>query len=450
VDHKYHFVIKFIYLGLLTFSFNGCNPQQNTSLPYAPSPTKSYTPIPSSTSTMTQSVTPIPSSIEKVPFPFNPLPMVEAAECNWDEPSELSPFRFGGKILMAEFIPVSSYDDPEKYNLWKFSSNADYEQYIGSYELLSRPPSGPPDYISPNAQWMMTVSTWNPLAAEPPTPIQITSIDGSQSFLIERDPAWDITLGWYDNERIIMLPSNGNITDIFLLNVFTLEVEPHPNVQSAINRTFQRAHWSPWRERSGAVVFFNHQLSQLFYSVDYSGILQLSNINESIPLWSSNSYFVFGSFEGSATWSADDQYVAFPVRFGQVEELFILNKEGNLNQYTYFSKFIKGRLSIYIIPNASWFQDSTKVAFLTITNSPEDVTTYNIYILDLERKEIRDMCTNGLPITFSPDGRYLLYTRGEGYVDLPDPYYIQDTLTGRKWLVNESKLRNVIGWLPDP
>jgi hypothetical protein len=414
-------------------------------------PKEAMSPTPPSTSSTPhiQSATP---SITEV-FNYSTFPIVEATGCIWDEPSEVTPFRFGGKILLAEFVPRSTNDLPEKYNLWEISFETGVPRFINSYELFTYPPSGPPNFLSPDGQWMLTVSTWNPrldIDPPPPPPIQLTTSDGSQSFLVEWDPAWDMTLGWWDNESIVILPSNGKTTDIMLLNVFTQELIPHPAVQNAINRSFGTTFWSPWRYRAGEVVFFNHQLSQVLYFEDNSGAIELSNLEEDIPLWS---FYFQGAFDyvaGLATWSPDDQYVAFPVRFGQVDELFVVSSKGEALQLSHFSDIANGRFGVDILGNTSWSRDSTRLALLTFSFSSENERVLKIFILDLANEEIHDMCTIGSPVTFSPDGRFLLYYPGsQDQVDSNIPISVLDVQTGEKWLLDSSHIWYVVGWLPD-
>jgi hypothetical protein len=446
----HEFLIRLLYLGFSIFCFAGCVPQQTPILTHTPFPTKTHTPSPGPTLAMTRTLAPTPFYTRTPPYTFNSFPIVEASECNWDEPSEVTHFRFGGKILLAEFVPRSTNDLPEKYNLWEISSETGVPRLIGSYELITRPPSGPPDFLSPDGQWMLTVSTWNPLDIVPPPPIQIAASDGSQSFLVEWDPAWDMTLGWWDNESIVILPSNGKTTDISLLNVFTQELMPHPAVQHAINRSFGKTFWSPWRERAGEVVFFNHQLSQVLYFEDNSGAIELSNLEEEIPLWSFYSWGAFDYVEGLATWSPDDQYVAFPVRFGEVDELFVVSSKGEALQVSDFSGIANGSFEVDRLGHTPWSRDGTRLALQTFSFSTDNEGVEKIFILDLEHKEIRNMCTNGNPVTFSPDGKYLLYyPAGEYHVDSDIPKSVLDVQTGEKWLLDNSYIWYAVAWLPD-
>lgn len=370
------------------------------------------------------------------------LPIREAPSCDPATPSITPDFVLDGRVLMHAWPETSSISElPE---LWQISGDTLKVERVGAYTTPTGLPPGPTTWLSPNGQWILATTTWDPREQLPPSAMLIAT-DLSLVSIVTWDQAWDITLGWWDNERIVILPASGKTTDIFLLDVFTGRASPLPGAQNAVNRSYGMALWSPWREKDNSVVFFNHTLSQALY-FDANLSLVLSDLSESTPAWSFGGPESFWSYIGGLVkWSTDDRYAAFTAWTGRVQDVYLIDGLNRPIQITDFAETGAQEVWAAVL---GWSPTTPKLLFSTRLITA-DSTESQLFILDLQAGEIRRLCVDdgAKSLHWSPDGGYVVYTSTDETIDPVSPITVIDAIAGQKWLVGYGR-GSIIGWAP--
>ncbi len=299
---------------------------------------------------------------------------------------------------------------------------------------------GPRLRLSPGGQWILFTRTWNPLEGEASPGAFVIASDASRSFTVPWKASWDITLGWWDDRHIVILPANGKTSDIVLLDILSLTTTPVPSIQGAINREFGRTYWSPWREKDGVTVFFNHRFTQALY-FDAKRFLILGDTAQPNPLWSfgADSLTAFFTDNGDlAQWSPDDNFVAFPAWDDHVQEVYILNQQGFLTQTTHLAKEITGEARMYI---QGWSPNNRLLA-VKLVRKQAGIQTVAVMLVDLEKRELRIMPTNDFTsLIWSPDSTFVAYSAASGAIAVADVH------SGETWAM-KSTPSLLLGWLP--
>jgi len=318
-------------------------------------------------------------------------------------------------------------------------------QVVGSYPSGSDHYLGPRIFLSPNGEWMLIRTEWSPDSDEIP-PVLIEAVDLSDFILIPWDDDWDVTLGWWDDENIVILPAEGGVDDILLLNIFTQETSIFTETQGSANVEFlDLASENPWRGAYGIGVAFNHEFTQLLrFGPDGLALSDLSS-GESLwvvePPWD---YPYDPALEGLALWSPDDRVVAVPLAEGDIQELFLIDADGEPWQVTDFHNTEYGEVALHL---GSWSPSAKQLAFYARYGSADEQSIQQIFILDLEDGEVRNLCADGRPLIFSPEGKYLAYYGQHSSSDIFTRVLVLDVETGEKWLLDETKNWYIIDWV---
>ena len=400
---------------------------------------------PTPTELPTRSPTKVPTQKPPTPTPtpdmaFDPLPLVNAPQCDWTVPITPTVFSFDGSLLLH--IPD---EESNNLNLYRVDNRSETIGLVGLYSSGADHYLGPRIFLSPNGKWMLVRTDWSPDSDEVP-PVLVAAVDLSETILIPWDEAWDVTLGWWDNENIVVLPADGSVSDILLLNVFTQETSVFVQTQGAAEIDLANlSPDSPWRGGWGIGVAFNHQYTQLLY-FDLVG-LTLSDISNGDTLWSLASPWAYPynpALEGVALWSPDDQVVAVPLAEGDIQELFLIGADGEPRQVTDFHNTEYDQVVLHL---GAWSPNSKQLAFYARYGGADEQSIQQIFILDLEIGEVRNMCADGSPVVFSPDGKYLAFYGQHPSSDIFTRIIVLDMQTGQKWLLDETENWHIIDWI---
>jgi hypothetical protein len=415
---------------LISIFVYGCNPPEEAT-PTVAQPTRSPTKVP----------TEKPPAPTQAPDPsFDPLPLVNAPQCDWTIPITPTLFSFGGSLFLH--IPNG---ESTSLNLYRVDNQSESIKNLGSYPSGADRYLGPRAFLSPNGEWLLIRTDWNPDADEAP-PILVEAVDLSETILIPWDEDWDMTLGWWDNENIVVLPADGGVSDILLLNVFTQETSIFTQTQgSAQIELTDLSSGSSWRGSWGIGVAFNHGYTQLLHFG--LGGLTLSDLSSGNFLWglvSPWNYPYEPALEGVALWSPDDRVVAVPLSDGDIQELFLIGADGEPWQVT---DFHNTEHDVVVLHLGAWSSNGQQLAFYARYGAADEQSIQQIFILDLEIGEIRNMCADGSPVVFSRDGKYLAYYGQHPSSDIFTRIIILDVKTGQKWLLDEAKNWHIIDWI---
>jgi hypothetical protein len=440
----------FAWLVIFLLITTGCSAEHVTTLPSNladPSPslaatntsTTSATAIPTLFSTVTP--TPLPT-IPPTATPIQISPVFQ--RCLQFQNS--SPPTLNGRLVLSGFRIRGRYQ-----------GSIEGESYLLDLQSGERISLGHTRFetVSPDGKWLAYYDTEQE---------QVVVVD-YEGRLIYETPAPQRQLQpayWLDNQRLLLDQSNQNLDgkprDLVILNPFTNE----------------RQEWSPdfpnqayanpdWLLHSNLV--FNPALTHLIYPAleeDFS-----------IILWNVQSEQVIGEiYWGSRStmprWSPDGRYFVTdaPLRSDRTPlfinfedglpyqggtELFLVNRDGDMQRLTYFTVLQERRQSGYI-----WARDGHAIAFYS---RHWNSRTPDLAYIDLDTGRVFDYCaTRPLPedplailiyppdIVWSPEGDYLAVT----FLDNEYSYTVNlvELSSGDAWQIGEDL--SVMGWMWSP
>jgi hypothetical protein len=418
---------------LISILLSGCKKSEESTPTATQLPTRSPTKIPTKKP-------PAPTLTPTQDLAFDPLPLVNVAHCDWAIPITPTKFSFDGSLFLH--IPNT---DSTKLNLYRVDNQSETIQVVGSYLSGADYYLGPRIFLSPNGEWVLVRTEWSPDSDEIP-PVLIEAVDLSETILIPWDEDWDVTLGWWDDENIVVLPADGGMDDILLLNIFTQETSIFTETQGASQIDLAKlSAKSPWRGSWGIGVAFNHEFTQLLHFS--SDGLTLSDLSNGEQLWVVKQpwdYPYDPALEGLALWSPDDRFAAVPLADGDIQELFLIGADGEPWQVTDFHNTEYDQVALHL---GAWSPNGKLLAFYARYGGADEQSIQQIFILDLDAREIRNMCADGSPVMFSPDGKYLAFYGQHPSSDIFTRIIIMDLETGEKWLLDETKNWHIIDWI---
>jgi len=381
---------------------------------------------------------------------FSTLPVVQAEACNSATEELIMEPGYASCLLMVERLGQDG--DSAGLVAWRACPPRFTVDRLGGYEGEA----GHNLRLSPDGHWIVAFSSWNPLQEPPPDGILLLAADLSQVVSIPRHDSWDAILRWWDGTRWVVLPRSGRISEIQLFDPFANTAEDLPGLGNAVDREYGRTFWSPWRERGGEVVYFNHRFTQLIYFDATTLQPTLAGISSITPLWSLGQGPSAVSAEGFAQWSADDRYAAFVVRLrprDTEQELVTLDSAGSATVVSDIMSRDPSVVGLDLASSDAWSVDGHLLAFLARSERDDGLYYRDLYVLDLERNEIRQLCAHpeGLVVWWSPDGEYLAYsdpgtTQGDGIAIVT----VADVMTGSRLQVGPESDWHILGWVPAP
>lgn len=284
-------------------------------------------------------------------------------------------------------------------------------------------------------------------------------------FLFHIDGRMQSFFNWQnvDYLRTLQQESDSKVT-VHLLNPFTQE------------HTLLRTDWvdaytpkNPYKDRLvqwkfderltriahvyGANMLYDPSLTRVLYPKDNS-IVSLMNVESETELASAH----FVDWGRLPSWSPDGQYLTIVNREGQVDEIYLISRDGNE-----FQKItnVSSEFDLATIPEYSWSPDGKQIAFWLNRDSlePELGTQSELAVLDITTKQVTRLCAEGISIAaiepwsmnhpepmWSPDGKYLMITQWDDPTS-PQNYYVLviDPVTGAVERISENTAP--IGWM---
>jgi hypothetical protein len=203
----------------------------------------------------------------------------------------------------------------------------------------------------------------------------------------------------------------------------------------------------------GANILYDPTLTRVLYPKDNSTV-SLMNVESETELASAH----FVDWGRLPSWSSDGQYLTILNREGQVDEIYLISRDGNeFQKITNFSS----EFDLATIPEYSWSPDGRQIAFWLNTESWEQElgTQSELAVLDIASRQVTRLCIQGISIPaitpwtmnhpepiWSPDGRYIMITQWDDPLN-PQNYFvlIVDSLTGAVTRISENTAP--IGWM---
>jgi WD40 repeat protein len=203
----------------------------------------------------------------------------------------------------------------------------------------------------------------------------------------------------------------------------------------------------------GANILYDPRLTRVLYPKD-NGVVSLVDVENEMELASAQ----FEDWGRLPSWSADGEYLTIVNHEGNVDEFYLVSRDGNeFQKITNFSQ----EVSLASVSEYSWSPYSNQIAFWlnTETNELADGAQSELAVLDIPSKQVTRLCIQGIsknayepwtmnhpePI-WSPDGRYIMITQWDDPA-APKKYYVLvvDTVTGSLEKISENAAP--VGWM---
>lgn len=321
--------------------------------------------------------------------------------------------------------------DGANFSLGKLTSDFSWEIIPGTQQSL-------PLKISPDAKWLAYLVSQNSANDS------LRLVDATAEF-IEYDMGFSISLDsqWLFDEFLVLVP-NDNSRSKYLFNPFSNETQSFPDYpDESIDKQFTNVYW------------FNPQGTQVVYLES----------NESYRSFYSSEKYVIYNFENKEeintdlswvsslpAWSPDGKYLAV-VSLGRTQvmrqipsqEIFFIElSTGNSRQISDFFELFEG-VSIH---NLTWSPDGRYLLFELdiIDNSLPELFEPSLYIIDLQEQQVIDLCLDNIDdisatsYLWSPNGQLVSWNSRSG-----DMYLFDVTLGSL--LHQSSSEAGLIGWL---
>jgi Tol biopolymer transport system component len=203
----------------------------------------------------------------------------------------------------------------------------------------------------------------------------------------------------------------------------------------------------------GANILFDPTLTRVLYPKDGS-IVSLTDVENEAELVQGN----FTDWGRLPQWSLDGENLAIVNREGNVDEFYLVNRNGG--EFERITDFAS-EFDYATIPDYTWSPDGSQIAFwleLDQTNV-EDGPQSELAILDIPTRQVTRLCIEGISnnayepwvmnhpeIHWSPDGNYIMITTW----DDPDnrrnySVLVVDPLTGAVEEISQNTAP--IGWM---
>jgi hypothetical protein len=229
---------------------------------------------------------------------------------------------------------------------------------------------------------------------------------GQQITIMSWMKEWGVLRGWLDDEHLFIDGKYPHRGTIFIVNPFLEQVKELPPIDLNIYDGYPPAVWS---------VFPNSELTLALYLNDSSqeaGVgYNLWNIMTGEKIWHQDSRTAPNILPfWSPDWKQFGVIVEENVILENQAEIFIVDNSGNLILQTNFSSSYS---YVFIGRNLTWSPDGRHLVFwLSIGSSDNPPQTTSLAVLDLKEKKVTDYCIKsyglGNKLVWVQDGRWLI------------------------------------------
>ena len=269
---------------------------------------------------------------------------------------------------------------------------------------------------------------------------------------------------WQNPDQLRIVTSNINDVRPYLINPFTQERTDVETKWSGDYRPINpyQAFVADWKFDRDATKRYYVYGANILYDPTLSRVVDpkkdkevvLVDVNSKTEL----AFMEFTDWGRLPSWSFDGKHLAILNREGDVEEFYLIDRDGGeFQRITDFSS----EFEYVFIPEYTWSPDGSQIAFwLELENeNRDDGPQSELAILDISTRQVTRLCIEGMssnsyepwamnhpePI-WSPDGRYLLITQWDN-PDARRDYYVLVVDPITDYVERISKNTAPVGWM---
>lgn len=285
-------------------------------------------------------------------------------------------------------------------------------------------------------------------------------------FLLFIDGSWQSYYNWQNSEKIRLVAAY-NTVETRLLDPITKLHSPLKNdwddAYSPANPYQDKvADWKFDRMATktfdvyGANILYDPTLTRVVYPKD-DGVVSLVDVETETELASAR----FTDWGRIPSWSPNGEYLTILNREGNVDEFYLVSRNGG--EFQRITNFAK-ELGFATITDYTWSPDSARIGFWLNMEQDEvaDGEQSELAIIDISTRQVTRLCIQGISTNaydpwamrhpepvWSLDGKYIMFTQWDD-ANNPRNYFVLvvDPITG-EW-ENISQNTAPIGWMVAP